>query len=153
VQLQQAEGELEVCLKACDNTGVDASSALLAAYECFKNILSKLEVKAQKTREAAVAAAEEEAAGPPQGEEDMVNIGDQQVKPSVTTAATAAAAAERLELWYQHLRVFVRRFRVESADVAKQLQELMKYSGGEGEELYSASGRMIHELTVSLLLN
>ncbi|GAX72593.1 hypothetical protein CEUSTIGMA_g49.t1 [Chlamydomonas eustigma] len=158
VKLQQAEAELELCSKASDNTGVDASSALLATYSCFKNILHRLELQAHKTQEAAVAAtAEAEEAGPAGGEHEEAVEGDGQERLSVAAAAlataTAAAAAERLELWYQQLRVFVRRFRVESSDVVKQLQELMKSSRVQGEDNVPTPDRMIHELTSSLLMS
>ena len=92
-----------------------ASRALLAAFRCLASLIGILE---RKSTEMASAAAE-----------DIDGGGDGLEEPDVTTRASAsAAAAARVEVMYQHLRVFARRFRGEAAEASQELFRILEGS-------------------------
>lgn len=136
----------------------DASAALLAAYLGFARLLRSQEVsllqqqgeaeaeaEVKKAAEGAAAGGEVVAAG---GEAEAAKM--EEDVPAVESAAVLRLLACRdgVELSYQQLRAFARRFSEESAEVAPELQK--KVLGGEGAE--PVPERMRRELGAALHL-
>ena len=152
-QLQAALVELEACRELSAGVTSDASVALLASYTGFAHLLRsqegrllQLQGEAEKEEEegkkavGGVVVVGEAVVG-----EEAADGGAEKegVVPAVESALQLQLQACRdgVELSYQQLRAFARRFSEESAEVASELKQRVLLGGGGVEPVPERMGR------------